>query len=146
MERHEVLMQMRKISQSINTYKNRKVSEITEEKFILAEKQATPLARNVLRILLSVEQCNQRGLASQTSTSPQAISETIKKLESFGYVEKITGKINNENFITLTELGGEVAKYFSDVLKEHANHTFARLSDSELEDLTSLLLKINLEE
>lgn len=98
--------------------------------------------RKMLAVLLKEGSCNQRYLAGQLGISPQASSETVKKLEKKNCIVKVNGKQKNENLISLTEYGEEMAHLLERVISNHAEEVFAHFSAKEVEDFGILLEKL----
>lgn len=98
--------------------------------------------KSLLCNLLDNDGINQRNLASLLSVSPQAVSESIKKLELNNLIRKEAGSQKNENLIFLTDFGRERSLELREKIHAHANMIFADFSDDELSQLYSLLDKI----
>lgn len=86
---------------------------------------------------------NQRNLASMLKVSPQAVCESIKKLENLELVIKKSGTQKNENLISLTKLGEEKATLLNEKIVNHSNEVFKDFTDDELQEFYRLLDKIN---
>lgn len=100
-------------------------------------------SKSMLCVLLNNDGINQRNLAGLLSISPQAVSESIKKLESFELIIKENGSQKNENIIFLTDLGKDKAKLLRRKISAHANKVFKDFSDEELSLFFDLLNKIS---
>lgn len=87
---------------------------------------------NILCLLLKKEVLNQRNIAKLIHVSPQAVSETIKKLFHEEFITKKQGALNNENIILLTEKGKEFAIKLEKRFELLANDVFADFSDDEI--------------
>lgn len=83
---------------------------------------------------------NQRTMSKILSVSPQAISESVKKLEINNLIEKEIFK--NETLIKLTPQGIIKAEQFTEHFERHANELFEDFTDEELETFIRLSEKI----
>ncbi len=99
-------------------------------------------SKNTLRILLDLENVNQRTLAKHLNVAAQTMSDTIKKLEERGFVAKINNKINNENIIVLTENGKEKAIELNKIIDSATKNILSNLTEEEKETFLALLSKI----
>ncbi len=88
-------------------------------------------SRRILFILSTYGPMNQRALSRKLLVSPQAISESIKKLENDNIITKDI--LKNETVIKLTLEGESEAKLFKDVLQRHADRLFEGFTDEELD-------------
>lgn len=99
-------------------------------------------SKEILRSLLNNEKINQRNLAGLLDVSPQAVSESIKKLEGMNLVIKESGNQKNENLISLTSTGYESATKLNEKIVAHSNNVLKNFSEEELIQLHNLLSKI----
>ncbi|MFI3177354.1 MAG: winged helix-turn-helix transcriptional regulator [Eubacteriales bacterium] len=102
----------------------------------------SPVAQNILCILLEEESMNQRTIAQLSKVSGQAVSEHMKKLEERELIVRTQGEINNENRISLTEKGRERALKVRQRTEEIAEVLLKDFTNEELEMLSNLLDKI----
>ncbi|MFI3237173.1 MAG: MarR family transcriptional regulator [Lachnospiraceae bacterium] len=137
MESHKVLAKLHRLTDSFKKQfkEDRGSSEI--DQISLSHN-----ARHILGVLYHNEKLNQRAIAIEMHISAQAVSETLKKLENNGCIERVSGVQNNENFIVLTKLGEELAMVSEMRIKRHANQVFRNLSDEEIEFLDTILDKL----
>lgn len=98
--------------------------------------------RKMLVVLQEKGESNQRTLAHEVGISPQAASESIKKLELSGCVKKENGTQKNEKLISLTDLGEEMANLLHLIIALHAKQLFHSFSLEEVGQLGSLLDKL----
>lgn len=114
-----------------------------QTQFFTLERMNLPHSgRKMLVILQEKGEINQRTLAHEVGISPQAASESIKKLELSGCVRKVSGTQKNEKLISLTDLGEEMADLLHLVIVLHAKQVFHRFSSEEVGQLGSLLDKL----
>lgn len=114
-----------------------------ERQFFALERMNLPHSgRKMLVILQEKGELNQRTLAHEVGISPQAASESIKKLELSGCVKKINGTQKNENLISLTDLGNEMGDLLHLVIELHAKQLFHNFSLEEVGQLGALLDKL----
>ncbi|MFI3253887.1 MAG: MarR family winged helix-turn-helix transcriptional regulator [Eubacteriales bacterium] len=92
----------------------------------------SPSGRRSLVLLAEKGTQNQRSLAHALDISPQAMSETIKKLLDHGCITKENGKQKNENFISLTPLGEDLAQLLVEMIQNHAEDFFQSFSEEDL--------------
>lgn len=97
--------------------------------------------RKMLVVLQEKGETNQRTLATLVGISPQATSESVKKLEEAGCITKTSGKQKNENMISLTPFGEDMADLLQDVITRHAEELFQSFSVEEVTQLGTLLDK-----
>lgn len=117
-----------------------------EEQFFALERLNLPHSgRKILVVLQEKGEINQRTLAHEVGVSPQAASESIKKLELSGCVKKVNGIQKNEKLISLTELGEEMAHLLHLVIVLHAKQLFHKFSSDEVGQLGTLLDKLLLD-
>lgn len=95
-------------------------------------------------ILLRNGDLNQRAISKKLMISPQAVSETIKKLEIEEYIIKDTSK--KETIIKLSEKGKIEAISFLKVIQSHADEFLKDFSDEELDLLIKLINKLTKED
>lgn len=108
------------------------------------EMKIHPSAKKLLCILLREKKMNQRNIANIMNITAQAVSEIIKKMEQREYIIKENGEINNENIISLTDKGVEVAQKIENENKEYAEKLFKDFSDEELKILHDLMGKVRI--
>lgn len=113
-----------------------------KEFFTLQRMNLPHSGRKMLVILQEKGEINQRTLAHEAGISPQAVSESIKKLELSGCVTKVNGIQKNEKLIFLTELGKEMAELLHLVIALHAKQLFQSFSHDEVEQMDSLIDKL----
>ncbi len=101
-----------------------------------------PSARKLLCVLLREGSLNQRNIANMTNVTAQAVSEMIKKLEHKELIQKESGEINNENIISLTEKGMEIANKLEAQAQEYAEKLFAGFTEEEMKSLHNLIEKL----
>ncbi|MFI3171036.1 MAG: winged helix-turn-helix transcriptional regulator [Eubacteriales bacterium] len=101
-----------------------------------------PSARKLLCVLLREGSLNQRNIANMTNVTAQAVSEIIKKLEQKELIQKGNGEINNENIISLTEKGVEIANEIETQTQKYAEELFAGFTEEEMENLHNLMDKL----
>lgn len=141
MERDVVLAKLFKVNEALRTqikYKEKNSSQ--------KEIRINHTSKEILRSLLNNNNINQRNLAGLLDVSPQAISESIKKLESLDLVIKVNGNQKNENLISLTEVGEQRAIKLNDKINKHSNEVLKYFTDEELTQFYNLLEKIKLDE
>ena len=102
----------------------------------------THVSRKILGYLLEHETLNQRSMAKLINVSSQSVSETIKKLLDKQLIIKQQGVQKNENFISLTPLGRDVAKRLGVMIEQHAEEVFKSLNDEEVDLLYTLLSQV----
>lgn len=98
--------------------------------------------RKMLAVLHQEGGMNQRNLAQKLGISPQAVSETVKKLETQGCITKVSGNQKNENLISLTPLGEELALLLFEIISHHAQEVFEGFTSEEVALLGKLLDKL----
>lgn len=101
-----------------------------------------PSSKKLLCILLQEGNLNQRNIANMMNVTAQAVSEMIKKLEAKELITKENGEINNENIISLTEKGREIAEHIDKQTKEYAEKLFRDFTDEECQILHDLMEKL----
>lgn len=142
----EVLAKLHQLSETVQEKRERgqqRWSEDEKESFDKLHALKLPHSGRKMLSVLSVKGgMNQRALALQLGISPQAVSESVKKLEHLGYIIKENGSQKNENLISLTEEGEEMAKFLIDLIGRHACEVFRTFSDDEVQQLGVLLDKL----
>ena len=89
----------------------------------------------------------QKTLTEELRINPSSVSELISKLESDGYVKRTVDPTDKRaTLITLTELGEARAAELADERAEKMGKAFAKLTDSEKEQLIALLEKLTARE
>ncbi|MFI3128619.1 MAG: MarR family winged helix-turn-helix transcriptional regulator [Bacillota bacterium] len=149
MEKYEVLEKFFSVNNGVQEYRKKRREEqlkLNLQKSEMVEKDVveklSPTSKNILILLLSFESMNQRTIAKSVDVSSQAVSETIKKLEQSECITKTIGAVNNENIISLTKKGVELAKTLKVRLERHADVVFENFTNSDLETLSRLLEKM----
>ena len=85
----------------------------------------------------------QKDIAQKYGISEAAVSVTIKKLETAGYIEKETAaKDARYNCIKLTEKGLGVVKESVDIFNTAESKTFENITSEELQLLKTLIFKM----
>lgn len=105
-------------------------------------KGMSPIARDVLCLLLKEGNLNQRTIAKIMKVTGQAVSELMKKLECKELITRKQGEWNNENIISLTPKGLETATQLQDKIQEMAECRFTNFTEEEMNNLFALLEKI----
>ncbi len=100
------------------------------------------MTQNALYLLAEKGSLNQRNMANSLHVTGQAVSELLKKLEERELITKESGELNNENIISLTPKGAEIAKKVHDTMQGMSEEFFADFSQEEMETLYQLLLKV----
>ena len=86
---------------------------------------------------------SQKELASHLNISPAAVTMSLKKLETEGYVEKnINPKDTRFNFVTLTPKGKHVVTYSMELFQAIDNTIFTGFSQEEIEALSGYIERI----
>lgn len=98
--------------------------------------------RKTLVLLGKEGEVNQRRLAEMLQISPQAVSETVKKLVHYGCINKVSGKLKNENRISLTPMGEGLANLLKEIIYHHAQEFFTPLQEEERLQFHALLEKL----
>ncbi|MBQ8164942.1 MAG: MarR family transcriptional regulator [Clostridia bacterium] len=85
----------------------------------------------------------QKDIARKYGISEAAVSVTIKKLESAGYIEKeCDEKDARFNSLKLTDKGSKAVKESVDIFNSAEAKTFENITDEELKTLKDLILKM----
>lgn len=144
MEKSLVLAKLFRFSELMSHDNPKQLLEYAEDpRFHLLKNMNLPHSgRKALAVLSQEGSVNQRTLAQALHISPQAVSETVKKLESHQLILKINGTQKNENLISLTESGKELSSLLKEIIENHANQVFQEFTDSEVETLGTLLEKL----
>lgn len=146
MEQVSVLIKILRLSELLHDHKETQRKTVEKETPpILQEirgKQLSHSGRKLVTVLYGLGACNQRALAQAVGITPQAVSETVKKLESCGYLTKVSGLQKNENFISLTPQGEELAVALNEMIQRHARDVFSQFEEEELSQLGGLLDKL----
>lgn len=121
---------------------NQKDSQKNEEKRQEEIARISGSGRNILGLLLNNDNLNQRTIAKMMNISAQAVSENLKKLEQAECITRIDGTQNNENIISLTILGKEIAEILDVKIRNHADTVMGRMEEEEVEELYRLLDKM----
>lgn len=143
MDQHLVLATFYTLAEQLKNERKRSLeSHKSEARNTTVPPNISGSGRNLLCALLNHGEINQRNLAKILNISSQAVSETIKKLETLEYIEKISGTQNNENIIVLTPIGKTFAIECDRRIREHASIVFEHLSEEELTSFYELLVKL----
>lgn len=103
-------------------------------------------SRRMLWVLRENGSLNQRTISKMLNVSPQAISESVKKLEANNLIIKDTSN-KNETIIELTKEGLKQSNALKDSIQKHANILLSEFSDEELIPIIEFINKlINQEE
>lgn len=140
MERYLVLSKLFEVSAKLKKHRFAEQAETVPQQEI---KKLSGAGRAMVAQLYRQGTMNQRAIASAMHITAQAVSETVKKSEQGGFVQKIDGDQNNENLVSLTEIGIEVGEILDARIKNHAEFVFDALSDDELNQFYHLLSKMN---
>ncbi len=100
-------------------------------------------AKRTICILLDEQSINQRSISKRLGVSAQTVSEMIKNLEAKELIIKAQGELNNENIITLTDKGKEIATETNKRIAYTADRVFIGLSSEEIDTLGNILKKIS---
>lgn len=85
----------------------------------------------------------QKDIAKKYGISEAAVSVTIKKLETSGYIKKAnTTEDARYNYLELTEKGSTAVKESVDIFNAAEEKTFEKITDDELKTLKNLILKM----
>lgn len=91
----------------------------------------------------NVGKISQKDIAKHFEISAAAVTVSLKKLESDGYIKRRSSENDNRfNEIEITELGKEVVDYSHSSFKSIDSVTFEGISSEEQETLAFLLDKI----
>lgn len=83
-------------------------------------------------------------LASIIGIQPQSLGATLQALEEDGYIVRLRSAHDKRAYeYHLTQAGQECAKQLLGNEQEFAEHTFSMLSEEEIQQLQSLIRKIN---
>ncbi len=85
---------------------------------------------------------SQKKLSEYFEVSPSAITGSLQKLESDGYIERSLGADNRFNEIKITEKGREVVEYTREKFSQVDNALFVGFSDDELGEFSAYLERI----
>ncbi|MFI3324956.1 MAG: MarR family transcriptional regulator [Clostridia bacterium] len=142
MEKHLVLIKFFGVSEQIRATRHNLSQQNNEELPLQQKYKLPPSGCNMLVTLMENGSLNQRAIANIMNISSQAVSETIKKLETKELIVKENGTHNNEKIITLTETGANVAQKLDEGVKKHAKIIFENFSNEEIDTLYNLLDKL----
>ncbi len=122
---------------------SRLITNNLAQKILAAQIGITTEQWIILQILSSSSK-TQKELGEITVKNKASINSLISYLLKLDFVSKnVSQKDKRETIIQITEIGEEVRKKVLNVASEAINETMKGLSDSEVELLNSLLLKIN---
>lgn len=144
MEKFEVLGKLRDITDKIRK-KHDKTKVIEDDPNSEFVKMNLPhSARKILHVLYLRGNLNQRTIAGRMNVSSQAVSEVISKLELNGLVSKSIGAQNNENIISITEKGKDLALKHDIYIRANADRVFTNFTDDEVDTFYELLSKMEI--
>ena len=111
---------------------------------ILAAQIGITTEQWIILQILSASSKTQKELGDITVKNKASINSLISYLLKLDFVSKsVSQKDKRETIIQITEIGEEVRKKVLYVASESINETMKGFSDSEVELLNSLLMKIN---
>ena len=111
---------------------------------ILAAQIGITTEQWIILQILSASSKTQKELGEITVKNKASINSLISYLLKLDFVSKsVSQKDKRETIIQITEIGEEVRKKVLNVASESINETMKGFSDSEVELLNSLLMKIN---
>lgn len=84
----------------------------------------------------------QKDIAKKYDISEAAVSNTIKKLELSGLIQKCSNSDARYNYLSLTEKGIDAVKESVDIFNEAEAKTFEALTDNEIKTLHKIILKM----
>ena len=97
----------------------------------------------LLMVLSNDEFHSQKEIATKLNISPAAVTMSLKKLESEGYIIKNTNPNDTRfNFVTLTEKGEGVVSFSRQLFDDIDHELFAGFSKEELNILSGYLTRI----
>ena len=99
----------------------------------------------LMRISRAENLPSQKELADCLKISPAAVANTLKKLETDGYIERskpTDGKDSRQNEIKITEIGRKAASATEKYFRYVDSSALEGFSDSELDTLVYLLEKM----
>ncbi len=103
----------------------------------------TPPHAGVLRAIAASEGQSQQALSRALSVVPSKLVQLLDELESRGLVERRNHPRDRRTYaLHLTRKGQEMLDEIGHVAREHQNALFAALSQTERDQLASLLLRV----
>jgi DNA-binding MarR family transcriptional regulator len=97
----------------------------------------------ILMFLFQNNNVNQDTIAKRFNIDKGTIAKTCRKLESKGYIERITNPSNQrEKLINLCEKGREMFGIMKKVLDDWNNYIFEGLSEEDINKLNELVSKM----
>lgn len=106
------------------------------------ELKLSPYSKKIISMLYSNGDMNQRTIAKNNFISSQAVSKILVKLEENQIISKKYGTQKNENIISLTDKGSDIAKYLQERIKLNSEMIFKNISDDEMISLEKIFDKI----
>ena len=104
------------------------------------------LHRTQHRVLMHIARNNrlnsQKSLADHIGVTPAAITGTLKKLETEGYIKRVQGNYNRYNEVVITDLGKKVVEDTKLLFSEVDTSLFSDFTDDELDGYITYLEKI----
>lgn len=98
----------------------------------------------VLASIRSLEQASSQAIVNLIAMDPAAVSRSMAKLESGGFVEPVKGKFAGRTKpYTLTEAGIELHARISDLALQREDQLLSGLDAQEREGLLRLMRKVN---
>lgn len=85
---------------------------------------------------------SQKELAEHLNITPAAVTQSLKKLERDGYIEKCLGQDNRFNEVSITEKGRALVKKSKDAFFKTDRALFEDFSPEELENYMRCLEKM----
>ncbi len=125
-----------------------KLIKINQEHKRMIDSRVSPLGmhRTRHRILMYLSRNgnlpSQKKLAEYFEVTPSAITGSLQKLETDGYIERKLGNDNRFNEITITGKGVEIVARTKERLSEVDERLFAGFSDGEIVEFTKYLERI----
>ncbi|MCR5005105.1 MAG: MarR family transcriptional regulator [Clostridiales bacterium] len=97
----------------------------------------------LLMVLAHEDFRSQKEIATRLNISPAAVTMSLKKLESEGYITKNTNpKDTRFNFVTLTEKGESVVSFSRQLFADIDHELFTGFTEEELSILNGYLTRI----
>lgn len=112
--------------------------------FLLQDTGVYSAQHHILMELSRNQFASQKEIADRMNVSSATIAVSLKKLEKGGYIRKeVDDSDNRLNQITLTEKGRNVVEESRRIFKSTDLKVFDGFDQTELEDLSRLLAKLN---
>lgn len=100
--------------------------------------------RSLMLIVSFYNNISQKELAKKLEISPAAVTVTLKKLETQGYIARASSvKDSRVNNIAITDKGRHVIDKTSEIFDELDKQTFKGFSDDDLDNLHRYLKQIS---